>query len=95
VRDLSGKVGRGQTPRATQLKYLPNAASGAAKAEFEYIGLQRQYEMRTELISIATDTLLLDGAFYRPEAESCGAVMLFHGNAMNFYVGARAFCRQC
>jgi pimeloyl-ACP methyl ester carboxylesterase len=47
--------------------------------------------MRTELISIATDTLPLDGAFYLPEAEPCGAVMLFHGNTMNFYVGAPRF----
>ena len=47
--------------------------------------------MHTELISIATDTLPLDGAFYLPEAEPCGAVMLFHGNTMNFYVGAPRF----
>jgi hypothetical protein len=44
--------------------------------------------MRTELISIATDTLPLDGAFYLPEGEPSGAAMLFHGNTMNFYVGA-------
>jgi hypothetical protein len=50
--------------------------------------------MRTELISIATDTLPLDGAFYLPEAEPCGAVMLFHGNTMNFYVGAPRFLRS-
>ena len=47
--------------------------------------------MRTELISIATDTLPLDGAFYLPEAEPSGAVILFHGNTMNFYVGAPRF----
>ena len=47
--------------------------------------------MRTELISIPTDTLPLDGAFYLPEAEPCAAVMLFHGNTMNFYVGASRF----
>jgi pimeloyl-ACP methyl ester carboxylesterase len=47
--------------------------------------------MRTELISIATDSLPLDGVFYRPEAEPSGAVMLFHGNTMNFYVGAPRF----
>jgi hypothetical protein len=47
--------------------------------------------MRTELISIATDTLPLDGAFYLPESEPCGAVILFHGNTMNFYVGAPRF----
>jgi hypothetical protein len=47
--------------------------------------------MRTGLISIATDTLPLDGAFYLPEAEPSGAVTLFHGNTMNFYVGAPRF----
>src|SRR5689334_24678779 len=53
--------------------------------------LGRQHQMRTELISIPTDTLPLDGAFYLPEAEPCGAAMLFHGNTMNFYVGAPRF----
>jgi pimeloyl-ACP methyl ester carboxylesterase len=52
---------------------------------------ERQHEMRTELISIATDTLPLDGAFYLPDAEPSGAAMLFHGNTMNFYVGAPRF----
>jgi pimeloyl-ACP methyl ester carboxylesterase len=48
--------------------------------------------MRTELISIETDTLPLDGAFHRPDAEAIvGAVLLFHGNTMNFYVGAPRF----
>lgn len=48
--------------------------------------------MRTELVSIATDTTPLDGALYRPErGEPRGAAMLFHGNAMNFYVGAPRF----
>ena len=48
--------------------------------------------MRTELISIATDTLPLDGAFHRPESGPItGAVLLFHGNTMNFYVGAPRF----
>jgi hypothetical protein len=51
--------------------------------------------MRTELISIATNTLPLDGAFYVPEAEPCGAVMLFHGNTITFMLGRRAFCHQC
>jgi hypothetical protein len=51
--------------------------------------------MRTELISIATDTLPLDGAFYLPEGEPSGAAMLLHGNTMNFYVGAPASCHQC
>jgi pimeloyl-ACP methyl ester carboxylesterase len=47
--------------------------------------------MRTELISIATDTLPLDGAFYLPDTAASGAVMLLHGNTMNFYVGAPRF----
>ena len=48
--------------------------------------------MRTELISIETDTLPLDGAFHRPDADAIlGAVLLFHGNTMNFYVGAPRF----
>src|SRR5437764_180659 len=47
--------------------------------------------MRTELISIPTDTLPLDGAFHLPDGEPSGAVMLFHGNTMNFYIGAPRF----
>jgi len=48
--------------------------------------------MRTELILIETDTLPLDGAFHRPDADAIlGAVLLFHGNTMNFYVGAPRF----
>ena len=48
--------------------------------------------MRTELVSIATDTLPLDGALHVPEGRPvAGAVLLFHGNTMNFYVGAPRF----
>ncbi len=48
--------------------------------------------MHTELISIATDTTPLDGAFYEPDGgATAGAVLLFHGNTMNFYVGAPRF----
>ncbi len=48
--------------------------------------------MRTELVSIRTDTLPLDGAFYEPDGgATAGAVLLFHGNTMNFYVGAPRF----
>lgn len=48
--------------------------------------------MRTELVSIATDTLPLDGALHRPDSEpTAGGVLLFHGNTMNFYVGAPRF----
>jgi pimeloyl-ACP methyl ester carboxylesterase len=48
--------------------------------------------MRTELVSIPTDTVPLDGAFHEPDGGgSAGAVLLFHGNTMNFYVGAPRF----
>jgi hypothetical protein len=48
--------------------------------------------MRTELVSIPTDTLPLDGAFYEPDGgATAGGVLLFHGNTMNFYVGAPRF----
>ena len=48
--------------------------------------------MRTELVSIPTDTLPLDGAFHEPEGGAvAGAVLLFHGNTMNFYTGAPRF----
>jgi pimeloyl-ACP methyl ester carboxylesterase len=47
--------------------------------------------MRTELISIPTDTVPLDGALHRPDGPVMGAVLLFHGNTMNFYVGAPRF----
>src|SRR3954447_25862554 len=48
--------------------------------------------MRTELVTIQTDTIPLDGAFYEPDdGASAGGVLLFHGNTMNFYVGAPRF----
>lgn len=48
--------------------------------------------MRTELISIVTDTVPLEGVFYEPdEGDTRGAAMLLHGNCMNFYVGAPRF----
>ena len=48
--------------------------------------------MRTELISIPTDTIPLDGALHLPRGQpTAGAVLLFHGNTMNFYVGAPRF----
>jgi pimeloyl-ACP methyl ester carboxylesterase len=48
--------------------------------------------MRTELISIETDTAPLDGALYFPDSQAaCGAVLLFHGNVMNFYSGMLRF----
>ena len=47
--------------------------------------------MNTTLVSIATDTVPLEGAWYEPDARASGAVLLFHGNTMNFYVGAPRF----
>src|SRR6195952_270009 len=48
--------------------------------------------MPTELVSIPTDTLPLDGALHLPDGPTItGAVLLFHGNTMNFYVGAPRF----
>ncbi|HEX4327114.1 MAG TPA: alpha/beta hydrolase [Burkholderiales bacterium] len=48
--------------------------------------------MRTELISIATPTVPLDGVYYEPEGGAkAGGVLLFHGNTMNFYTGAPRF----
>ena len=48
--------------------------------------------MRTELITIPTDTTPLDGAFHEPDGgATAGAVLFFHGNTMNFYVGAPRF----
>lgn len=48
--------------------------------------------MRTSLVSIPTDTLSLEGAWYEPDAGKAGnAVLLFHGNTMNFYSGAPRF----
>jgi pimeloyl-ACP methyl ester carboxylesterase len=48
--------------------------------------------MRTELISIATDTYPLDGLYYEPEGgATAGGVLLMHGNCMNFYTGPARF----
>jgi hypothetical protein len=45
--------------------------------------------VRTELVSIETDGRPLDGAFHEPEdGATRGAVLLFHGNTMNFYTGS-------
>jgi len=48
--------------------------------------------VRTQLVSIPTDTVPLEGAFHEPDGgKAAGAVLLFHGNTMNFYVGAPRF----
>ena len=48
--------------------------------------------MKTNLVTIPTDTIPLDGAWYEAEGgATAGAALLFHGNTMNFYVGAPRF----
>ncbi len=47
--------------------------------------------MRAELVSVPTGTIPLDGLYYEPEGRAEGAALLFHGNTMNFYVGALRF----
>jgi len=48
--------------------------------------------MRTELITLPTDTTPIDGAFYLPDDRPpVGSVLLFHGNRMSFLWGAPRF----
>jgi pimeloyl-ACP methyl ester carboxylesterase len=47
--------------------------------------------VKTTLVSIATETVPLDGAWHEPEGAVAGAALLFHGNTMNFYQGAPRF----
>ena len=48
--------------------------------------------MKLKLIEIKTDTIPLDGIFYEPEEKPAkGAIMICHGNTMNFYTGAPRF----
>ena len=48
--------------------------------------------LTTSLVSIPTDTLPLEGAWYEPAGEKArAAALLFHGNTMNFYSGAPRF----
>lgn len=47
--------------------------------------------MRTQLVTIPTETYPLEGALHEPDGKAVGSVVLFHGNTMNFYVGAPRF----
>ena len=48
--------------------------------------------MKATLVTIATPSTPLDGAWYEPEgAAARQAALLFHGNTMNFYTGAPRF----
>ena len=49
--------------------------------------------MHTQLVTIPTDTIPLDGVLYEYEPKRGGsrAAIYFHGNTMNFYTGAARF----
>jgi len=47
--------------------------------------------MKTQLVTIPTDTIAMDGALYEPDGPVKGAALYFHGNTMNFYTGAARF----
>jgi pimeloyl-ACP methyl ester carboxylesterase len=48
--------------------------------------------VRTTLVSLPTDTVPFDGAFYEPATGApAGAALLFHGNTTNFYSGPSRF----
>ncbi len=48
--------------------------------------------MKTQLVTIQTDTIPIDGAFHQPdEGKAKGAALYFHGNTMNFYTGGARF----
>lgn len=47
--------------------------------------------MDTELITIETDSIPLEGLFYKPTGTIKGAALFFHGNTMNFYTGSAKF----
>jgi pimeloyl-ACP methyl ester carboxylesterase len=47
--------------------------------------------MKTQLVSIQTDTIPIDGAFHEPDGTAKGAALYCHGNTMNFYTGAARF----
>jgi len=48
--------------------------------------------MRTQLVTIPTETIPLEGAFHEPDSgKPAGAVLYFHGNTMNFYYGPPRF----
>ena len=50
--------------------------------------------MKTQLVTIPTDTVPIDGALHEPDGPAQnirGAALYFHGNTMNFYTGAARF----
>jgi pimeloyl-ACP methyl ester carboxylesterase len=50
------------------------------------------HSVNTTLVSISTDTVALEGAWYEPAGDrAANAALLFHGNTMNFYSGPPRF----
>ena len=47
--------------------------------------------MKTQLITIPTDGIPIDGALHEPEGPAKGCALYFHGNTMNFYTGGARF----
>ena len=47
--------------------------------------------MKTQLVTIQTNDIPLDGAFHEPDGETRAAALYFHGNTMNFYTGGARF----
>ncbi len=48
--------------------------------------------MRTQLITIQTDDIPIDGTFHEPDdGKPKGVALYFHGNTMNFYTGGARF----
>ena len=59
---------------------------------FQAANATQEKTLRTELISIPTDTIPLDGAFHTLDEDALrDGVRLFRGNTMNFYTGALLF----
>ena len=47
--------------------------------------------VKTQLVTIQTDSIPIDGALHEPDGEIKGSALYFHGNTMNFYTGAARF----
>src|SRR5438477_158217 len=79
-RHICSSTGRAREPRRDARAHLADACD----TDF--------HAVITSLVSIPTDTVALEGAWYEPQGGArLGAALLFHGNTMNFYSGAPRF----
>src|SRR5256885_1381806 len=70
----------------------PAGPPGRARPHFSDACNADLHSVIPTLVSIATDTIPLDGAWYEPDGgRAAQAALLFHGNTMNFYTGAPRF----